>query len=108
MDDYKIKYSGKPINKKVDYIRREDVYSLLEDMNYIVRDEKCGDCFKKIERCVEKLLSTANVTPIVHAKWENGKCTNCGAEIPTENKHYLIASNECKYCHSCGAMMGEE
>lgn len=62
----------------------------------------CEDVVASIENA-----PAADVAPITHAKWKYGKCTHCGAEIPTENKHYLIESNKCKYCYSCGAIMDE-
>lgn len=46
-----------------------------------------------------------DVAPIKHAKWENGKCSNCGTYIPTDDAHDVIFVDECKFCYCCGARM---
>lgn len=47
----------------------------------------------------------ANVVPAVHAQWVDGKCSNCGVDIPTDDAHDAIFENECRFCYYCGAKM---
>lgn len=98
-----------------EYINREKLLEHIKDVPTWKIDDKgvhdtkypkgmfdCEDVVSSIENA-----PAVDVAPIIHAKWKYGKCTHCGAEIPTENKHYLIESNKCKYCYSCGAIMDE-
>lgn len=52
----------------------------------------------------------ADVAPVVHGRWVDGKCSNCGVDIPTDDAHDAIFENECRFCYYCGAKMdgGEE
>ena len=45
---------------------------------------------------------------LVHARWVDGKCSNCGVDIPTDDLYDVIFGNECHYCYSCGAKMKED
>ena len=47
----------------------------------------------------------ADVAPVVHARWVDGKCSNCGVDTPTDDAHDAIFENECRFCYYCGAMM---
>lgn len=47
----------------------------------------------------------ADVVPVVHGRWVDGKCSNCGVDIPTDDAHDAIFENECHFCYYCGAMM---
>lgn len=47
----------------------------------------------------------ADVAPVVHARWIDGKCSNCGVDIPTDDAHDVIFGHECRFCHYCGAKM---
>lgn len=51
---------------------------------------------------------TVDAVPAVHARWVDGKCSNCGADIPTDDAHDAIFESECHYCYSCGAKMEGE
>lgn len=88
-----------------EYIDREAMLEQIERRERMVS----GDKTISVDALKQFVLNrpAADVAPIIHAKWKYGKCTHCGAEIPTENKHYLIESNKCKYCYSCGAIMDE-
>ena len=46
-----------------------------------------------------------DVAPVVHARWVDGKCSNCGVDIPTDDAHDAIFENECRFCYYCGAKM---
>lgn len=51
-------------------------------------------------------IPAADVAPVVHGRWVDGKCSNCGVDIPTDDAHDAIFENECRFCHYCGAKMG--
>lgn len=47
--------------------------------------------------------STADVVPVIHAKWIKGRyCSNC------ECDDYDYRGRQPKYCPECGARMGKE
>jgi hypothetical protein len=47
----------------------------------------------------------ADVVPVVHGQWVDGKCSNCGVDIPTDDAHDAIFETECRFCYYCGAKM---
>lgn len=47
----------------------------------------------------------ADVAPGVHGQWVDGKCSNCGVDIPTDDAHDAIFETECRFCYYCGAKM---
>ena len=47
----------------------------------------------------------ADVVPVIHARWVEGKCSNCGVDIPTDDAHDAIFESECRFCYYCGAKM---
>lgn len=56
-------------------------------------------------RVFVKSQPTADVAPVVHARWIDGKCSNCGVDIPTDDLYDVIFGNECHFCYYCGAKM---
>lgn len=50
-------------------------------------------------------IPAADVAPAVHGRWVDGKCSNCGVDIPTDDAHDAIFENECRFCYYCGAKM---
>ena len=72
------------------------------DKDYIdgVRDEY-DDTLKII--CQQK---TADVQPVKHGKWEQGKCTNCEKSLEDlfEGDFYYDC-DELHFCPNCGARM---
>ena len=71
-----------------------------------------GDYKKALEAVYEKIdnAPTEDVTPVVHAKWENGRCTNCLADKPAlmaSVVHGYISQYQgnLNYCPNCGAKM---
>lgn len=50
-------------------------------------------------------LPAADVAPVVHGRWVDGKCSNCGVDIPTDDAHDAIFEDECRFCYYCGARM---
>lgn len=53
-------------------------------------------------------IPAADVAPVVHGRWVDGRCSNCGVDIPTDDAHDVIFGNECRFCYYCGAMMDGE
>ncbi len=52
-----------------------------------------------------KNIPSADVAPVIHARWVEGKCSNCGVDIPTDDAHDAIFESECRFCYYCGAKM---
>lgn len=50
-------------------------------------------------------IPAADVAPVVHGRWVDGKCSNCGVDIPTDDAHDAIFKDECRFCYYCGARM---
>lgn len=50
-------------------------------------------------------IPAADVAPVVHGRWVDGKCSNCGVDIPTDDAHDAIFENECRFCYYCGDKM---
>lgn len=85
-----------------EYIERE---ALLDSICY----ETCGIAFCGATNCafMAKVCSApvADVAPVIHARWVEGKCSNCGVDIPTDDAHDAIFESECRFCYYCGAKM---
>lgn len=70
--------------------------------------KRCKNCI--LYELVMKFIGhkAADVAPVVHGRWIDGKCTNCGDEAPD-----FIAYIGCElddweptpYCPNCGARM---
>jgi predicted nucleic acid-binding Zn-ribbon protein len=50
-------------------------------------------------------IPAADVAPVVHGRWVDGKCSNCGVDIPTDDLRDVIFESDCHFCYSCGAKM---
>ena len=50
---------------------------------------------------------TVEAKEVVHAKWIDGCCSNCGAYVPTDSRIDFIDEEDCKFCYECGADMRE-
>lgn len=48
---------------------------------------------------------TVEAKEVVHGKWVDGCCSNCGAYIPTDSLWDDISERQCNFCHECGADM---
>lgn len=85
-----------------EYIERE---ALLDSICH----ETCRIAFCGATNCafMAKVCSApaADVAPVVHARWVDGKCSNCGVDIPTDDTRDAIFENECHFCYYCGAKM---
>ena len=87
-----------------EYIEREAVEKMLENAQIISDGEYCGYCTDDIS---VSSIPTADVAPVVHAKWIEKNCITgtyfeCSNCHKPENKHTAIKG---KYCWYCGAKM---
>lgn len=78
-----------------EYIKRKTVIDLITRR------------YENPEICTQEINSipAADVAPVVHGRWVDGKCSNCGVDIPTDDAHDAIFENECRFCYYCGAKM---
>lgn len=74
--------------------------------------ELCGGNLpEKYKAFVRRVLNDRNLIPaadvalVVHGRWIDGKCSNCGVDIPTDDAHDVIFGHECRFCYYCGAKM---
>ena len=56
---------------------------------------------------------TEDVAPVIHAKWETGRCTNCHTDKPDVTTSVVQGyihkyQGRLNYCPNCGAKMEEE
>lgn len=90
-----------------EYIGREALREILDgwrDAHADVDDvHGCGLLEDVI--CEVDAQTAADVAPVVHGRWVDGKCSNCGVDIPTDDAHDAIFENECRFCYYCGAKM---
>lgn len=66
-----------------------------------------NDCLLRVKSMVSK-APAADVAPVVHGRWIDGKCSNCGVDIPTDDAHDVIFGHECRFCYYYGAKMDGE
>lgn len=71
--------------KQIKYSNQLDV---IDEIKSMVKDEP-----------------TVEAKEVVHAKWINGGCSNCGSYIPTDSRMDYIPEEECNFCYYCGADM---
>lgn len=67
-------------------------------------DREKYDAWDEIIDALEN-VPAVDVAPVVHARWIDGKCSNCGVDIPTDDAHDVIFGHECRFCYYCGAKM---
>lgn len=67
-------------------------------------DREKYDAWDEIIDALENIPSD-DVAPVVHGRWVDGKCSNCGVDIPTDDAHDAIFENECRFCYYCGTKM---
>lgn len=86
-----------------EYIEREALLTdICNDMCGLKYTGVCENC-----RVVALIADTpaADVVPVVHGRWVDGKCSNCGVDIPTDDAYDIIFGSECRFCYYCGAKM---
>ena len=84
-----------------EYIKREDVYKTLNLVLYV---DGCEPSVTEIDMDAFESIPAADVEPVVRARWQDGKCTNCdcfGFPRPDGSNEYTIR------CPNCGAHMME-
>lgn len=93
------------IEREATIKRIKEVYCVGCNSYNGVRCRACGtgDAIDMIEDA-----PAADVAPVVHGRWVDGRCSNCGVDIPTDDAHDVIFGNECRFCYYCGAMMDGE
>lgn len=105
-----------------EYIKLEDAIAVIEEKQkelcpvgrygrgYVYgTDREKYNAWNEIIDALEN-IPNADVAPVVHGRWIDDKCSNCGVDIPTDDIHDIIFGNECHFCYYCGAKMdgGEE
>lgn len=78
-----------------EYIERADAVRTVLEKPDMTPDEKAG-----VVRRLQA-LPAADVAPVRHGRWINGRCSECGEHAP----FWSMASTYhlSKYCHGCGA-----
>lgn len=86
-----------------EYIEREAALREIERRETFM----VGDKYISVDsmKTFIKNRPAADVAPVVHGRWVDGKCSNCGVDIPTDDAHDAIFENECRFCYYCGAKM---
>ena len=89
-----------------EYIKKEDIEHKIQDgLNNLVLSH---DAIEVLGMIYE--MPTADVVPVLHGRWLDGKCTVCGWEEPdvcTWLGYDSEAWIETPYCPNCGAKMME-
>lgn len=96
-----------------EYIEREAAIAYIREQS-----EECQKAFEELggesgiyadayNDLAEDFYSipAADVAPVVHGRWVDGKCSNCGVDIPTDDLRDVIFESDCHFCYSCGAKM---
>lgn len=87
-----------------EYIKREAAFNAITDLAGKAQTRSAYEAVWKSARALKK-IPAADVAPVVHGWWVDGKCSNCGVYIPTDDAHDAILENECHFCYYCGAKM---
>lgn len=78
-----------------DYVKRSDVHKAFQP--------KYAPAINKTFAAMIDSVPAADVAPVRHGRWINGRCSECGEHAPywpMASTYYLS-----KYCHGCGAKM---
>ena len=90
-----------------EYIKRKDALdALTADALERNLDSVMTDTASRYHRAAQRVVSVvpaADVAPVRHGRWVNGKCDNCGEHAP----YWCLATtfHESNYCPNCGAKM---
>lgn len=90
-----------------EYIKREAVLRAVQGQRSPCRSPAQNRMLDCLKAAVIR-IPAADVAPVVHGRWVDGRCSNCGVDIPTDDAHDVIFGNECRFCYYCGAMMDGE
>ena len=86
-----------------EYIEREALLREIERRERLM----VGDKTISVDALKRFILNrpAADAAPVVHGRWVDGRCSNCGVDIPTDDAHDVIFGSECRFCYYCGAKM---
>lgn len=87
-----------------EYVEREAALRAVHGQRGPCRSPAQNQMLDHLKAAVIR-LPAADVAPVVHGRWDDGKCSNCGADIPTDDAHDAIFESECRFCYYCGALM---
>ncbi len=77
-----------------------------DGMRPIDADELCeGRVNNDPVKIAAMCAPTIEAVPVVHGEWVNGKCSICGACIPTDCAFDYLSEEDCCFCYACGADM---
>lgn len=90
-----------------EYIDKETLVNEIEKNKIMAREQAARRILEIIKNMTVFVGVGLNgdVAPVVHARWVNGECSNCGVDIPTDDAHDAIFESECHFCYYCGAKM---
>ena len=73
------------------------------NIEYISKKDAVELCNNPLSKQSMLLVQPADVVPVVHGRWENGRCNKCGGHAP----YWSMASTyyESDFCPNCGAKM---
>ena len=87
-----------------EYIKKEEIEQKIQDgLNNLVLGHDAIEILGMIYE-----MPSADVAPVRHGRWLDGKCTVCGWEEPdvgTWDGYDAEAWIETPYCPHCGALM---
>lgn len=86
-----------------EYICKEDAINLIKGLDDPTDDDYYRAGLLEAEVGITQMVPAADVVEVVHARWYDGRCTNCCHEAldyldDCEMKTYIT-----KYCPDCGA-----
>ena len=86
-----------------EYIEREALLREIERRERFM----VGDKTISVDALKRFILNrpAADVAPVVNGWWVDGRCSNCGVDIPTDDAYDVILWSECRFCYYCGAKM---
>lgn len=78
----------------------KSAWMILEGLGF---SRKINGDLEKTVAAVFESAPAADVTPVRHGRWINGRCSECGEHAP----FWAMAATYhlSKYCHGCGAKM---
>lgn len=82
-----------------------DIYRVIAGHSYYHGDRILSALTCIAEGKKVNPVRPSDVAPVVHGRWIDGKCSNCGVDIPTDDAHDVIFGHECRFCYYCGAKM---
>ena len=93
-----------------EYIEREALLETLKNCRDAHADVDDADGCELIEDVMREIIeqASADVAPVVHGRWLDGRCTVCGWEEPDEigyDGYEFSPWEHTNYCPNCGVKM---